>query len=61
MKREELIELSGQVINGMMSADSSIVTKVFDRTMHGNVADVAVGIAFKMLEKIDKHENNNEL
>lgn len=52
-RRQELIELSGQVINGMMSADSSFLNKLYDRTLRKYVADVAVEIAEKMLEKID--------
>ena len=53
-RREELIQLSGQIVNGMFSADSSILTKLFDRTIHKGVADVAVGIAARMIEKIDE-------
>lgn len=53
-KREELITLSGQVINGMMSADSSIFSKIFDRTLHGSVADLSVDIAERMLNRIDE-------
>ena len=53
-RREELINLSGQIINGMMSADSTVLSKVVDRALHGTVADIAVGIAVKMLEKIDE-------
>ena len=53
-RREELVELSGQVINGMMSADSSILTKILDRTFHRSVAESAVEIAAKMIAEIDK-------
>lgn len=53
-RREELIQLSGQIVNGMFSADSSILTKLFDRTIHKGVADVAVDIAARMIEKIDE-------
>ena len=53
-RREELIELSGQIINGMMSADSSFLNKLYDRTFTKYVADVAVEIAEKMLKKIDE-------
>lgn len=56
--RNEIIELSGQIINGMMSADSSIFTKIIDRTLHKNIADTAVGIAVKMIEKIDEYLND---
>ena len=53
MSREDLINISGQVINGMMSADSSMLTKVLDRTMHKQIASAAVEIAYEMLKKID--------
>ena len=56
-RREELIQLSGQIVNGMLSADSSILTKLLDRTIHKGVADVAVDIAARMIEKIDKKYN----
>ena len=56
--RNEIIELSGQIINGMMSADSSILTKIIDRTLYKNIADTAVGIAVKMIEKIDEYLRN---
>ena len=56
--RNEIIELSGQIINGIMSADSSILTKIIDRTLHKNIADTAVGIAVKMIEKIDEYLND---
>ena len=49
-RREELLELSGQIINGFMSSDSSLLSKLFDRTLHE-------GIAEKILEEIDKKEN----
>ena len=42
MTREELISLSGQVVNGMLSADGSIITKVIDRTLHKQIAETAV-------------------
>ena len=54
MKREELLELSGQIVNGMLSADSSVLSKLIDRTMHKQIAESAVEIAKKMLEKIDE-------
>lgn len=53
MTREELISLSGQVVNGMLSADGSIITKVIDRTLHKQIAETAVDIAHDMLKKID--------
>ena len=53
MTREEIINLSGQVANGMLSADSSVITKVIDRTLHKQIAEMAVDIAYNMLKKID--------
>lgn len=54
MKREELISLSGQVINGMLSADSSAISKLIDRTLHKQIADSAVDVAYLMLKKVDE-------
>lgn len=53
MTREELISLSGQVVNGMLSADSSVIPQVIDRTLHKQIAETAVEIAYDMLKKID--------
>ena len=53
MTREELISLSGQVVNGILSSDSSIISKMFDWTMHKQVADMSVDIAYNILKKID--------
>lgn len=54
MTRAEIISLSGQIVNGMLSADSSLITKVIDRTIHKQIADSAVDTAIEMLNKIDK-------
>ena len=56
-RREELVNLAGQVINGMMSADSSFLLKAVDRTMHTQAEKVAVDIAVDMQHEIDKHYN----
>lgn len=53
MTREELISLSGQIVNGMLSADDSVISKVIDRTLHHQIAESAVVIAHAMLTKID--------
>lgn len=58
MKREELIELSGQIINGIMSSDGSIFSKVADRTSSDISAKRAVEMAVIMLEEIDKKIEN---
>lgn len=54
-RREELLQLAGQVINGMMSADSSLLSKVLDRTMHKQASETAVEIACLIQKEIDKH------
>jgi len=54
MTREELINLSGQVVNGMLSADDSNLDKLVDRTFHPVLAKIAVSTAHKMLEEIDR-------
>ena len=53
-KRDDLVQLSGQVINGMLSADESVLTKLFDRSIHSQVAKTAVSIANGMLKEIDQ-------
>jgi hypothetical protein len=59
MTREELISLSGQVVNGMLSADSSVVSKLIDRTLHKQIAESAVEVACQMLKKIDELNLND--
>lgn len=59
MTREELISLSGQVVNGMLSADSSVVSKLIDRTLHKQIAESAVEVAYQMLKKIDELNLND--
>lgn len=55
-RREALVELSGQIINGMLSADSSLLTKIIDRSLlHESAARTAVDLAIRMLDKIDKN------
>lgn len=56
-RREELVQLAGQVINGIMSADDSVITKILDRSIHSQVAATAVSIASDMQKEIDKHYN----
>ena len=51
-KRDALIYLSGQVINGMMSADGTVLAKLLDRTIHVDAAKIAVGIAEDILKEI---------
>lgn len=53
-RREELIELSGQIINGILSSDGSILSKLFDRTLHEGAAKITVDLAEKILKEIDK-------
>ena len=48
-----MISLSGQVVNGMMSADGDVWSKLIDRAVHVQVEKVAVAIANDMLKEID--------
>lgn len=57
-KREEIVNLSGQIINGIMSSDSSILSKICDRTASNVSAKRAVELAFIMSEEIDKYMKN---
>lgn len=54
--RERLVDLSGQVINGMLSADSSVWTKLIDRAIYKNIAKTAVLLASEMLRCIDEED-----
>ena len=55
MTREELIEMSGQIVNGIMSSDSSIFTKVIDRSvLIDSTAKMTVRLAKEILKEIDK-------
>lgn len=59
-KREEIIALSGQIINGIMSSDDSLFSKVCDRTASDFSTKLAVDMAFKMIDEIDKRMKNTE-
>lgn len=55
MTRKELIELSGQIVNGIMSSDSSFFTKVIDRSvLIDSTAKMTVRLAKAILKEIDK-------
>lgn len=54
INKTDLVNLSGQVINGIMSSDDSLWVKLFDRTDHKQVAGIAVDIAYEMLKEINK-------
>lgn len=58
-KREEIVNLAGQIINGIMSSDSSIFSKIADRTASDISAKRAVEMAWIMSEEIDKRLNND--
>ena len=58
-KREEIVNLAGQIINGIMSSDSSIFSKIADRTSSDISAKRAVEMAWIMSEEIDKRLNND--
>ena len=53
-RKQALIDLSGQIVNGIMSSDGSLLTKLVDRTLHKNMADIVVGIAVDILNRIEK-------
>jgi hypothetical protein len=53
-RREELIELAGQAINGMLSADSELHLKIIDDVMHDRIAELAVTIAVNVQHYIDE-------
>ena len=54
MTREELIQLSGQIVNGILSSDDSSLSKIVDRTLYKVVAEESVEMAHAMLTKIDE-------
>lgn len=58
-KREEIVNLAGQIINGIMSSDSSILSKICDRTASDISAKRAVEMAWIMSEEIDNRLNND--
>ena len=53
-RREDIVVLSAQIINGIMSSDSSFLTKLFDRTLHEGAARITVDLANKIQQEIDK-------
>jgi len=55
-RREELLNLSGQIINGIMSSDSTFLSKLLDRSVHDGLAKVTVDLAKKILKEIDVEE-----
>lgn len=55
-RREEIISIAGQAINGMLSADSTMLTKLLDRTIHKKISETAVSIAEDVINRIDKIE-----
>ena len=56
MSHEELVSVSAEIANGILSADSSLLSKVIDRTFHDQIAASAVSIAYKILTEIEKVE-----
>lgn len=53
MDREDiLVELSGQAINGLLSSNSSWLSKFMESSMHSQIADIAIKIAKDMTDKI---------
>lgn len=54
-RREEIISLAGQVINGMMSSDSNYLFKSIDRLAPKQIAKTAVKIAVEIVDEVDKY------
>jgi len=52
-RREEIISIAGQAINGMLSADSTMLSKLVDRTIHKKISEMAVAIAEDVVWRID--------
>lgn len=53
-QEEAIVSLSGQVVNGIMSSNSSIITKALEAPFHTKIAEISVKIAVKMYEEIQK-------
>lgn len=51
-KEEMLVNLSGQVVNGILSSNSSWLLKIIESSFHDSVADISVSIAKRMVNKI---------
>ena len=54
MDRGEFISLAGQVVNGILSSDNSVLSKLIDRAVHHQVADSAFNITRDILVKVDE-------
>lgn len=59
-RRTEIVELAGQIVNGILSADGSALSKLVDRALNRKLANSAVDMAVKMVERIDKRLNEQE-
>ena len=58
-RRTDLLS-GGQVVNRILSADGSIISKVIGRTLYKQIAESAVDVAYNMLKKIDSTDLNTE-
>ena len=52
MSHEELVSVSAEIANGILSADSSLISKVIDRAFHDQIAESAVSIALDILPSL---------
>ena len=52
--RQELIQLSGQIINGVFSSDTTLFSKTLLEIAPEHISNVAVDIASKIIDKIDE-------
>lgn len=57
-KREEIVELAGQIINGIFSSDGTILSKLADYAAGDMSSKRAVDIAIKMSDYLDEKLNN---
>lgn len=55
-RHNDLVSLCGQIVNGMMSSDSSVWMKALDRTTPQYLADYTTTLADAILNKIEKME-----
>ena len=53
-RREEIIVLCGQIVNGIMASDDSVMSKVLDRCLHDAVASATVSLAVRIQDLVDE-------
>ena len=53
-----LINLAGQAVNGILSSNSSFISKILETSFSDQVADISVSIARKIANKICEETKN---